>query len=325
MVKAKEEMGGTRPTGAVWQAGGVTLHHNDALVVMRALGDSSVDLVLTDPPYGHCTADNHDLISRVRHALGRVAPDAEEHRRPIANDGVEADGLYRAMLIEAARVLVPGGVICCCCSGGGSGLDQQYARWTLWMSGTPGLEFIQMVIWDKGSMGLGWRYRRSWEAVLVAQKKGAPYKWYDRSSRVENIIRPGAYGIRKIIPSADDHPTPKPWQLGAFFIRLHTQAGDIVLDPFMGHGPFGEAAVRESRNFIGVELSGEYFRVAQKRIAEAQSQLHIPFAPTSESDGSSHKGAVGFQHSLPNPQSDGPDSSARYEDASSGQDQDDES
>ena len=67
-----------------------------------------------------------------------------------------------------------------------------------------------MVIWDKGKMGMGWHYRRSYETVLVAQKRGGPCKWYDESHKIENIIRPGDYGIRKIIPTIARMTTTTP-------------------------------------------------------------------------------------------------------------------
>ncbi len=245
----------------------VELHLGDCLDVLPTLPDNSVDAVVTDPPYGH-NNNNGDLIHRREAALGR-GPHGEA--RAIANDGAEANEIFRAVLPEFARLLKPGCCCCCCCSGGG-GPDPQFARWSLWLDETPGLEFKQMVVWDKGPMGMGWHYRRSYETVLVAQKKGAKCAWYDDSHRVENIIRPGDYGIRKIIPSASDHPTLKPVELAAHFIRLHTQPGDVVLDPFMGSGTTGVACVRTGRNFIGIEIDPTYYAIAEKRIAEAQMQ-----------------------------------------------------
>lgn len=129
------------------------------------------------------------------------------------------------------------------------------------------LTFKQMVIWDKGKMGMGWHYRRSYETVLVCHK-GATCNWYDDSDRVENIIRPGDYGISKIIPQADDHPTPKPWQLPAHFIKLHTQEGDTVLDPFMGGGSTLEACHRMNRKFIGIELEERWIQLAIERLKQ---------------------------------------------------------
>ena len=244
----------------------VTLYLADCLEVMRGMPDRSVDAVVTDPPYGH--NNNGDLIQRWEAALG-TGPQGEA--RSIASDGVEANDLFRSVLPEIARVLKPGACCCCCCCGGG-GPDPQFARWSLWIDETPGLEFKQMVVWDKGPMGMGWHYRRSYETVLVAQRKGAPCFWYDESKRIENIIRPGQWGARKIIPSADQHPTEKPWQLAAHFIRLHTKPGHVVLDPFMGSGAFGDAAIREARKFIGIEIDPTHFAIAEKRIKEAQMQ-----------------------------------------------------
>lgn len=131
------------------------------------------------------------------------------------------------------------------------------------------LSFKQMVIWDKGKIGMGWHYRRSYETVLVASKGKGKARWYDESHRIENVIRPGDYGIRKIIPRADQHPTEKPSALAAHFIRLHTQPGDVVLDPFMGSGTTGLAAAELGRSFIGIEKDPRYFTLAKRRLKGA--------------------------------------------------------
>jgi modification methylase len=241
----------------------------DCLVEMARLDANSVDMIFCDPPYGHNNNNNGDLIARREAALGRGDYDAARDDRPIANDGIEANDLVRAAFAEFARILRPGACCCCCCCGGG-GPDPQFARWSLWLDEV--LEFKQMVVWDKGPMGMGWHYRRSYETVLVAQKKGAACKWYDETNRVENIIRPGAYGIKKIIPSEDQHPTQKPVALATLFIRLHTQPGDLVVDPFLGSGSTGEAAIRLDRKFLGFEVDHEYAEIARRRIAEAAMQ-----------------------------------------------------
>jgi site-specific DNA-methyltransferase (adenine-specific) len=248
----------------------VRLLLGDCLELMRDLPTGSVDAVVTDPPYGHNNNNNGDLIHRWEAALGRGA---HGEARAIANDGAEANEVFRAMLPEIARVLKPG--CCCCCCGGGGGPDPQFARWSLWIDETPGLEFKQMVVWDKGAMGMGWHYRRSYETVLVAQRVGAACAWYDETNRIENIIRPGAYGIRKIIPGADQHPTQKPVELAAHFIRLHTRPGETVLDPFMGSGTTGVACVQTGRNFIGMEIDPTYYAIAERRIREAQLQPRL--------------------------------------------------
>jgi DNA modification methylase len=200
--------------------------------------------------------------------------DQQAETRPIANDGPEANQLFRDVLPEFSRLLKPG--CCCCCCSGGGGPDPQFARWSLWIDQTPGLSFKQMVVWDKGPMGMGWHYRRSYETVLVATKGNGACEWHDDSGRIENIIRPGQNGIKKIIPSKDQHPTEKPPELASHFIRLHTPEGGVVLDPFMGGGSFGVAAVRKGHLFLGIEIDRKYFDLAVQRIDRELDQQRLP-------------------------------------------------
>ena len=67
------------------------------------------------------------------------------------------------------------------------------------------------------------------------------------------------------------HPTIKPIELMRYLVRLtKTPTGGVVLDPFMGSGTTGMAAVMEGRDFIGIELNAEYLEIAERRIQEAQ-------------------------------------------------------
>jgi DNA modification methylase len=62
------------------------------------------------------------------------------------------------------------------------------------------------------------------------------------------------------------HPTVKPTDLMGYLIRLVTPKGGIVLDPFMGSGSTGKAAMREEFQFVGIEREQEYMEIAQQRI-----------------------------------------------------------
>ena len=237
----------------------------DCREILPALG--TVDFVFTDPPYGH-NNNNGDLIHRREAALGH-SPNGGSSPRPIANDGAaETAALIEWFFSALPTLLRPGS--CCCCCGGGGGPDPQFARWALQID--QHLDFKQMVVWDKGPMGMGWHYRRSYETVLVAQRRGAACKWYDETDAVENIIRPGYLGIRKIIPQATDHPTPKPVELPRHFIRLHSKPGDVVLDPFMGGGSTAVAAHKEGRRFVGVEVDPVWFEHSCERLERAMQQ-----------------------------------------------------
>lgn len=112
-------------------------------------------------------------------------------------------------------------------------------------------------------MGMGWHYRRSYETVLVAHK-GQKARWYDETDKVENIVR----HIPKIIPQADDHPTPKPERLVAWFMQLHSLPGHLVLDPFMGAGTTLRVAKNLGRRAIGIEIEERWCESAVKRLSQ---------------------------------------------------------
>jgi len=241
------------------------IYNENCLETMARMGDNSIDFIFTDPPYGH-NNNNGDMASH-REAIFEGKKDAyvpDKDWRPIANDGIEANDLFKACVKEWQRILKPGSCCCCCCCGGGP--DPQFARWSLWMDEAFNGGFKHMVIWDKGPMGMGHHYRRSYETILVAQKKGASCKWYAEGKDIENVIRPGMHGIKKIIPQADQHPTEKTEKLAKFFIYLHSQEGDTIYEPFIGSGSTLHAAIIMKRNWIGSEISKEYCDLAQKRI-----------------------------------------------------------
>lgn len=67
------------------------------------------------------------------------------------------------------------------------------------------------------------------------------------------------------------HPTQKPVPLLEYMIRTYTHEGDTVLDNCMGSGSTGVAAINTGRNFIGIEISAEYYAVATGRISQAEA------------------------------------------------------
>jgi site-specific DNA-methyltransferase (adenine-specific) len=251
------KVGGVKP---YYDEGGIQIYHADAREILPTLADASIDFILTDPPYGH-NNNNGDLAHGREEALGLVKRGAAMpgEARPIANDGPEANELVRWAFGEFRRLLVPGGCCCCCCCGGG-GPDPQFARWSLWLDETVG--FKQAVVWDKGGLGMGWHYRRNYELLLIGERPGAACKWYGGND-VPNVIRIG--GIK---PRENDHPTPKPLELFWWVMQLHTLAGDLVLDPFMGGGTTLRAAKDLGRRAIGVELEEKYCEMAARRLSQ---------------------------------------------------------
>jgi len=67
----------------------------------------------------------------------------------------------------------------------------------------------------------------------------------------------------------NNHPTVKPFDLMAYLCRLVTPPNGVILDPFMGSGSTGKAAVTEGFRFIGIEMDDKYFEIAKNRIMSA--------------------------------------------------------
>jgi len=99
-----------------------------------------------------------------------------------------------------------------------------------------------------------------------------PEKQYSHDGREKPIDN--AYQ-RNSNSNSNHHPTVKPTDLMRYLCRLVTPPGGTVLDPFMGSGSTGKAAVLEGFDFIGIELDPEYCKIAEARIGSAQNQKRL--------------------------------------------------
>jgi DNA modification methylase len=70
----------------------------------------------------------------------------------------------------------------------------------------------------------------------------------------------------KKVLKKNNHPTVKPTALMSYLCRLITPTGGVVLDPYMGSGSTGKAAVREGFSFVGCELDPDYYEIAKERV-----------------------------------------------------------
>ena len=116
-----------------------------------------------------------------------------------------------------------------------------------------------MIKTDGSFIGLGWKYRPSYETILVASKDPDDYAFYPQYSSNVLVYKPH-------IPQNGERPTQKPVDLIQHLLKNHTKKEDIILDPFMGSGTTGVACKQLRRNFIGYELDPNYFKMAEKRI-----------------------------------------------------------
>lgn len=111
---------------------------------------------------------------------------------------------------------------------------------------------------------------------LGAMTGGAPYADVELAwCSLNKVARKFTLRNRGFVRDSKDeryHPTQKPSELMRWVIEKYTNPSDTILDPFMGSGTTGVACVQTGRNFIGIEIDEGYYRIAEKRIAEAQAQ-----------------------------------------------------
>ena len=229
----------------------IDLRCGDCLEIMKTLSDKSVDLILTDPPYGI------DFCSS-----------RANRKERLQNDKLDVwQKMLEPMFLEFKRILTDTGCCCCCCGGGGK--TPVTAIFT--MEAIKHFNLIQTLVWKK-FIGLGWRYRPSYENIVVLSKDDKNYNFYDTSKRCSNVIE----GINQDIPQYrgkeagyhDEHPTQKPVALMTCLLKIHSIKSDTILDPFMGSGKTGVACKELGRNFIGIEIEKKYFNIAKRRIEQ---------------------------------------------------------
>jgi site-specific DNA-methyltransferase (adenine-specific) len=216
--------------------GDCTLYCEDCRFILPTL--HNIDAVVTDPPYGISY-----VSSRRKH--GDTIMLNEDDRAAI--DTV-------AMM---ARPLRDGGAMYLCTRFDVAPLWQQTIE-------QAGLTLKTPIVWDKTnhtSGDLTGDYGNQVELILFAHK-GRHVLRNGRDANLWRIARP-LFG---------DHPTPKPVALMARMIRNSTDAGDTVLDAFMGGGPTAIACMQLGRKFIGIEKDAGHFKAAARRIEQAYAQ-----------------------------------------------------
>ena len=226
------------------------LYCGDCLEILPLI-TGPVDLVLTDPPYG----------------INYLSPRTDNHDK-LKNDEL-GDWLKCLPLwfTQFKRILTNTGCCCCCCGGGGGKIPVT-AMFT--MEAIKYFNLIQTLVWKK-TIGLGWRYRPSYENIVILSKDKNNYNFYDISKKCSNVIN----GIGQDIPSNEDHPTQKPSELMEYMLKIHSKQGDLVLEPFCGGGSTAYACERLGRKWIGIEISEKYCKIAAKRIKTEANQLKL--------------------------------------------------
>lgn len=224
-----------------------TIYHGDVLEVLVDF-ETSVDAVLADPPYASGSRlEAHKSSSGAMLRAGRFAD------RPIELDQMTTTGfvwLMRAVAMGVRPLLPDGGSLL------------SFIDWRQWPNLVAALETCNyriqaMVVWDKGSMGLGNGFRAQHELVCHASK-GVP--------TVHNKGTANVLAAAREAPV--DHPSPKPVGLLESLLAVVMPPGGTVLDPFMGSGSTLRAALNRGYKAIGIEADERYCEIAANRLAQ---------------------------------------------------------
>lgn len=236
----------------------VEIYNDDCLNIMGGMEDSSVDLILTDPPYGSTRNKWDGSIS--------FDPLWRQYNRIIKDDGVIlvfGDEPFSSLVRT-------------------SNLKSYRYDW-IWKkeSGTGFLNskkmplkiFENIMVFYKRLPLYNPQMRDGFKAYMVKQSSGSGN--YGDYKRVTTTSSGERYPINILNFSRDReryHPAQKPVALLEYLIKTYTDPGMVVLDSFMGSGSTGVATINTDRNFIGIELDEGYFSISKERLAKAQGQ-----------------------------------------------------
>jgi site-specific DNA-methyltransferase (adenine-specific) len=232
------------------------LYLGDCRDFVKTLGSSSVDLIVTDPPYGINYISNRQTVDRKKsvHGEGSIVC------RPHYFGNIENDKhILTDWIAGAYRVLKSNGAM------------YVFTHWSRWSETCNTCEDIgfsvkNMIVLNKSNHGMGdlkGSYAPKHELLLFAAKDKHQLRFPEgRENDIWNVPV-------KFSGSHRFHPNEKPlsWLIPA--IANSSDEGQVVLDLFMGSGSTGVACVEMSRKFIGAEQDANYFRIAQERITEA--------------------------------------------------------
>lgn len=204
--------------------------------IIKTIEDQSVNMILTDPPYGMDYQSNRRTKS--------------DKFSKISNDNALdwLDGFVN----ESYRVLKDDSAMYVFCSW--HNVDVFKASFER------KFKLKNILVWVKNNHGSGdlkGSYAPKHEFILFMNKGRSIFR---------NGRKPDVFECDKVSGSKMVHPTEKPIELLKTFILDSSDENDLIFDPFMGSGTTGIAAKETNRNFFGIELDETYYNIAKNRI-----------------------------------------------------------
>lgn len=240
------------------------LYQGDCLEVMKNIENRSVDLILTDPPYG-TTACKWDSIIPFE-------PMWEQLNRIIKSNG--AIVLFGSEPFSSALRM--------------SNIKNYKYDWK-WDKAKPsGFQVAKyrpmqrtedIIVFSYGKQKISYypimeNREKIKKSRIYSSSDSNPIKYNDGKERVYDKKYPQSLLVFSNANQKNKvHPTQKPVALLEYLIKTYTLEGETVLDFTMGSGSTGVACLNTNRNFIGIELDEGYFNIAQNRIEEATNKI----------------------------------------------------
>lgn len=225
--------------------GNATLYNADCRDVLPIL--TGVDAVITDPPYG-------DKTHRGARTGGNGHSDPNSGKDTLITFSSITEDLFIDTCIKLVEITKRWIVMTC---------EWRHAA----KIEESGLPLIRLGVWIKPNGApqfTGDRPGTGWEAVAILHREGKK-RWNGG----------GHHAVWNVPKVEGEHPTTKPQSLLQKWVKDFTDKEECILDPFMGSGSTGVAAVQMDRKFIGIEIDNKYFDIACKRIEDAQRQQRM--------------------------------------------------
>ena len=217
----------------------------DCIHDMQLMPDNSIDLIVTDPPYPITARGNHGNTG------GMLKKELSKKGKVFTHNDIDCTQYAP----EFFRLLKDGSHCYVMC-------NHINLRHMLNTFTDCGFHFIKSLIWNKGNKIMGLYYMSQFEYILFFRKGRGTRINHCGTSDILSIPNKKTKGV----DGSNLHDTEKPVDLMQILIENSSQDNDMVMDPFMGIGSTGIAAIKAHRRFIGIEIDGRYYRIAGNRM-----------------------------------------------------------
>jgi site-specific DNA-methyltransferase (adenine-specific) len=243
----------------------ITLHQGDSLAYLPTLPSASVDLLLADPPYSSGGAFRDDRAKGTSEKYQNTETEKEYPEFLGDNRDQMAYYYWSALWMgQASRILKPGRVACIF-------TDWRQLATTVNAFQVGGFVWRGVIPWNKTEAARPTKGRFRAQCEYIVWGTAGPME------QLTEACLPGFYSILEttggytypVNAREKKHVTSKPLPLIRNLLDVLGDTRGVVLDPFMGGGTTGEAAVERGHAFIGCEMSEHYFEIASKAIHEA--------------------------------------------------------